>query len=195
MDNQPEIYKNVIILLGAFHSTMSYLSDIGKVMKGSGFEEIVIKAGLCASGSLDSVLKGRHYNRAMRIHAWMAEALERLLFITFAQTSCSNQLITELTSEVKTLETNLCHAEIDNVVNSENFNQYEFFKEQVKCGKHGSLAKLWFDYMEKVWSVLQFSVATRPNNFDVHVSSLQKLCPLLFCMNNHNYAKYLSLYY
>ena len=41
-DNQPEIYKNVIIRLGAFHSTMSYLSDIGKVMKGSGFEEIVI---------------------------------------------------------------------------------------------------------------------------------------------------------
>ena len=30
------------ILAGAFHSTMSYLSDIGKVMKGSGFEEIVI---------------------------------------------------------------------------------------------------------------------------------------------------------
>ena len=148
---------------------------------------------------MDSVLKGRHCNRAMRIHAWMAEALERLLFISFAQTSCSNQLITELTSEVKTLETNLCHAEFDNVVNSENFNllftQYEFFKEQVKCGKHGSTAKFWLDYMEKVWSALQFSVATRTNNFDVHVSSLQKLCPLLFCMNNHNYAKYLSLYY
>ena len=41
-DNQPEIYKNVIIRLGAFHLTMFYLSDIGKVMKGSGFEEIVI---------------------------------------------------------------------------------------------------------------------------------------------------------
>ena len=135
----------------------------------------------------------------MRINAWMAEALERLLFISFAQTLCSNQLITELTSEVKTLETNLCHAEFDNVVNSENFNllftQYEFFKEQVKCGKHGRTAKFWFDYLEKVWSVLQFLVSTRTNNFDVHVSSLQKLCPLLFCMNNHIYAKYLSLYY
>ena len=40
--NQPEIYKNVIIHLGAFHTTMSYLSVIGKLMKGSGFEEIVI---------------------------------------------------------------------------------------------------------------------------------------------------------
>ena len=135
----------------------------------------------------------------MRINAWMAVALERLLFISFAQTSFSNQLITELTSDVKTLETILCHTEFDNVVNSENFNvlftQYEFFKEQVNCGKHGSTVNFFFDYMEKVWSVLQFSVATRTNNFDVHASSLQKLCPLLFCMNNHNYAKYLSFYY
>ena len=52
----------------------------------------------------------------------MVEALERLLFISFAHASCSNQLIIKLTSEVKTLETNLCHAEFDNVVNSENFN-------------------------------------------------------------------------
>ena len=56
-------------------------------MKGSGFDEIVIDGGLCASGPLDSVLKGRHYNRAMRIHACMEEALEILLFISFAQTS------------------------------------------------------------------------------------------------------------
>ena len=58
---------------------MSCLSAIGKLMKGSGFEEIVIEAGLCASGSLDSVLKGRHYNRAIRIHlSWTA-----FLYINF----------------------------------------------------------------------------------------------------------------
>ena len=86
--NQLEIYKNVIIHLGTFHTTMSYLSAFGKLMKGSGFEEIVIGAGLYASCSLDCVLKSRHYNRAMRIHAWIVEVLERSLFISFAQTSC-----------------------------------------------------------------------------------------------------------
>ena len=120
----------------------------------------------------------------MRINAWMAEALERLLFISFAQTSCSNQLITELTSEVKTLETNLCHAEFDNVVNSENFNllftQYEFFKEQVKCGKHGSTAKFWFDYMEKVWSVLQFSVQPEPTNLTCMIHLYRSCAPSCF---------------
>ena len=145
---------------------MSYLSAIDKVTKGSGFEEIVIEAKLCASGSLDNVLKGRHYNRTMRIHAWMLEALERLLFISFAQTSCLNQLITELTSEVKTLETNVHHAEFDNVVNSENFNilfaQFEFFKKQVKCGKHGSTAKFWFNYIKKYGMFYSFQWQLEP---------------------------------
>ena len=121
---------------------MSYLSGIGKVMKGSGFEEMVIYAGLCACGSLDSVLKGRHYNRAMRINAWMAVALERLLFNSFAQTSCLNQLITELTSEVKTLETNLCHSEFDNVVNSENFNTIRVFQGTSKMWKTWKYSKV-----------------------------------------------------
>ena len=61
-------------------------------------------------------------------------------------------MITELTLEVKIIETKVCHAEFDNAVNSETFNilfaQYELFKGQVKCGKHGSTTKFWFDYME-----------------------------------------------
>ena len=78
----------------------------------------------------------------MRINAWMAVALERLLFISFAQTSCSNQLITELTSEVKTLETNLCHAEFDNVFNSENFNTIRVFQGTSKMWKTWKYSKV-----------------------------------------------------
>ena len=114
---------------------MSDFSALGKLMKGSGLEEIGIEAGLCASGSLNGGLKGRHHNRAMRIHAWMVETLERLLFISFVQTLWSNQMITEITSGVKNLERKVCHAAFDNVWNLL-FAQYvyEFFKEQVKCG-------------------------------------------------------------
>ena len=143
---------------------MSYRSAFGKLMKATRFEELVIEAGLYASGSLDSVLTDRHYKRAMTIHAWMVEALERLLFTSFTQTSCSNQLITELTSEVKTLQTNVCHAKLDN------FN----LKGQVKRGKR-STAKFWFDYI-----FCQSSVTTRSNNFDMRVSSLQMLYPSCF---------------
>ena len=38
------------------HTNMSYLSDIDKLMEGFGFEEIVIEAGLCASGTTKSLV-------------------------------------------------------------------------------------------------------------------------------------------
>ena len=59
----PDTYKNVFIHLGVFHTMLSYLGALGKVMRGSGFEEVVIEAGLCATGLLEKVLIGKHYNR------------------------------------------------------------------------------------------------------------------------------------
>ena len=56
---------------------------LGKHIKGSCFEEIVIEAGVCASGSLQKVMSGKHYNRALRAHKLVLEALERLLFEVF----------------------------------------------------------------------------------------------------------------
>ncbi|GFS06183.1 hypothetical protein ElyMa_002958800 [Elysia marginata] len=49
--------------------------------------------------------------------------------------------------------------------------------------------------MDIVWLLLHFIRATKTNNIHLHVSCLNKLCPLLFSMNYHNYAKYLSIYF
>ena len=78
---------------------------------------------------------------------------------------------------------------------NEVFSQYEAFKKNVRNGQFGKLAQFWIQYMDRVWLLLQFSLATRKNDIDLHISSLQHLCPLLFSMNHHNYAKYLSVYF
>jgi len=78
--NDSEKFGNVVILLGAFHIMCSYLGTLGKMMTGSGLEEIVVQAGVCAGGSIDKVCSGKHYNRAMRMHQLVVEAVERLLY-------------------------------------------------------------------------------------------------------------------
>ena len=45
-------------------------------MTGSGFKEIFIKAGVCASGCIDKVISGKHFNRALRIHQHVLDVLE-----------------------------------------------------------------------------------------------------------------------
>jgi len=79
-------YHKVLLNLGPFHVMCSYIGAIGKMMCGSVFEDTVIEAGLCASGSIDQVMTGRHYNRALLIHQCMLDCLERLLLMSFQET-------------------------------------------------------------------------------------------------------------
>lgn len=52
---------------------------MGKALEGSGFEEIILESGICSSGSLNGVMTGKHYNRAMIVHKVFLEAMDRLL--------------------------------------------------------------------------------------------------------------------
>jgi hypothetical protein len=81
--DNPERFKDVFIHLGAFHIMCSYMGALGKMMTGSGFEETVINSGVCASGSIHQVMSGKHYNRAVRVHKLMVDAIGRLLIDSF----------------------------------------------------------------------------------------------------------------
>ena len=80
-----------------FHTICSLFGGIGKHIKGSGFKGIIIEAGVCASGSLQKVMSGKHYNRALRVHKLMPEALERLLYDAFRNHEESSELLTNET--------------------------------------------------------------------------------------------------
>ena len=51
---------------------------MGKYLRGSGFEEVLVESGICAGGSIDKVVVGKCHNRAVRVHKLTYEALERL---------------------------------------------------------------------------------------------------------------------
>ena len=63
----------------------SYMESLGKMMAGSGFEDMLIQSGLCASGSIDHVMTGKHYDRALHVHNRMLEVLDRMLLDVFFQ--------------------------------------------------------------------------------------------------------------
>ncbi|GFR84602.1 hypothetical protein ElyMa_002421300 [Elysia marginata] len=129
------------------------------------------------------------------------EALERLLVAKFEQDT-DLQRTRDFTPDMKKLAEEISSSTETKVVQSsfyaELFSQYKAFKVSVRSGKHGETAQFWIQYMDRVWLLLHFLTklkATKTNNFHLHVSCLNKLCPLLFSMNHHNYAKYLSIYF
>ena len=54
------------------------LSIIGKRFQNGGFRDLCVESGVIVEGSVAEVLDGRRYNRGVRLHKIMHEALMRL---------------------------------------------------------------------------------------------------------------------
>ena len=110
------------------------------------------------------VMSGKHYNRAMRIHKTMLEALERLLLQYFEST------VTSLwKGRARDMMVRLAHEPnkelLDEVLADEDsaavIQQYNHFKDEIRRAEHGKTAKFWITYMDKALLILRFQRATR----------------------------------
>ena len=54
--------------MSSFHLTCAFMGALGKKMRCSGFEEVLIESGICASGLIAQVLTGKHCNHALCVH-------------------------------------------------------------------------------------------------------------------------------
>ena len=65
--------------MSSFHLICAFIGALGKKMRCSGFEEVLIESGICASGLIEQVFTGKHCNHSLRVHKVIYEALERIL--------------------------------------------------------------------------------------------------------------------
>ena len=177
--NNPEEFKNVIIHLGDFHGLQEFFGIIGKIIQGSGFEEIVYQAGLCTSGGLKGVLSGKHYNRSWLIHECFAEAIERL-FVK-ALLNVQNEDIVTAADTVESKDE--CQA----LFAEDSFVDYEMqYNEQVTAclnGQHGKTAQFWTNYVRLVDRQHQLHYAINTNNFDERLQCWEDSLKLCFSTN------------
>ena len=64
--------------MGGFHITLNFLSVIGKKFEESGIEDLLTESGVHGSNTSLVLLKGKSYNRGVRGHKLIMEALLRL---------------------------------------------------------------------------------------------------------------------
>ena len=69
--------KSVIVRLGAFHTQMSFLGCIGKIMEDSGLKELL--STVYAPNTVGHMLNGKAIGRAIRGHMLVHDALNTLL--------------------------------------------------------------------------------------------------------------------
>lgn len=194
-----ERFSKVIVRMGVFHTICSIFSTVGKMMKGSGFSEIVIESGICASGSLEKVLSGKHYNRALRVHKLVTEGLERLLMKHFeTEHSRTENVPDDLMTTIQELAKDPTESKLEEVLSSQKcndyFEHYLEFKDSIRNCDSGKTAQFWLSYMDIIHLILTLIRATKANDLDLHIAALYRLCPMFFGYDHSNYARYVPVY-
>ena len=196
-------YKKHIVMIGTFHGVGAYLKMLGEKMQGTGLGDILIEAGLITSGSLQGVLAGKQYSRAMTCHKAMLEALERFLLAEFLVTTNRSSLLDRLEDE----QSDLMQELLERIATSCSVQTHTFpiqlrpwsVGEGVACGEklivQGELTKKPADWKEfltndqnkvqliqlilKIWSSADFATHLTTRNVIVisegHAYQLQSL--------------------
>ena len=91
-------FEGLVIMMGGFHLLMTMLAIIGSRFADAGLRDVAVQSEI-AEDSVDSVLNGKHYNRAVRLHKIIYEAIARLLVEDFEHSLSGNAI--EMLNEQK----------------------------------------------------------------------------------------------
>ena len=71
--------------MGGISHRIDFLSVIGKKFEESGIEDLLTESGVYGSNTTLALLKGKSYNRGVRAHKLIMEALLRLQWQAFCK--------------------------------------------------------------------------------------------------------------
>ncbi|CAM1326887.1 Uncharacterised protein r2_g3585 [Pycnogonum litorale] len=105
-------------MMGNFHTICNFMSSIGKMFGDAGLRDVAVESGVIAEGSINRVLEGKQYNRAVRLHKLMYEALMRLIWKGFQVWIESNHpdkepQIRSIDLKIRSIKDDVCHETLD----------------------------------------------------------------------------------
>ena len=178
--NNTTRYSKVLIHLGDFHCMQAFFGVIGQYVTASGFEDIVFQLGLCQPGSMNALIKGKHYNQAWLIHEAFAEAVTRI-FIQLYLPEIPKKFDNMDCDNVGVL---LDDDEVKKFLNAFN----EKFTKGLQ-GEYGATAQYWLTYVRLVDILQNFHQAIQTNNFDDRLTAWKSMMPYFFFFNRTHYSR------
>ena len=199
----PDEFNAVILRMGAFHTICNLLAIIGKRFKDAGLRDIVVESGIIAEGSIDRVMEGRKYNRGVRLHKLIYEALLRLMwkgfFVWFKERHPEKEMLrVQVEALIDGLHQNTTQESFDEILHHPSWISFiGIFNDYVALllSDGGDLVKFWVSYVEMVDVLLNFIWASREGDWMLHLSAVHSLLPWCFAYDRLNYSRYLAVYY
>ena len=188
----PQQYGKHIVLIGQFHQAMNYIGMLcGHKMRGSGYQEILLEAQLVSSGSLNGVLSGKAYAKALYCVKTVGEALERLLVECFVKDEGEGLSLEP--AALLDLFTSCNRECLDNALKDDSTVQVIFklqeYEDSVRNGHLGKTAQFWFSFIEHTRLLLMLLYAVKVNSFPLFHKCIGDMADLFFAYGGQNYAR------
>ena len=159
---------------------MNYFGFIRKKYLDSGLDDLLIESGVYAVGTTAALTKGKSYNRGVRAHKLVSEAMFHLMWSAFLEWCASANDVSINEEGVLQCISDGIHAlqqDQGNVFETvaqlgddlhELSTLFKTFKEKPRAASKTFL--IWEQYIEMVDILLQFIKAERSENWDLYVS-------------------------
>lgn len=187
------LFDNLLVMLGNFHLELAFYGAVGTFLNDSGAEYLLNESGILAEGSLVGFIRGKFYNRCVRIHDILALVMEMKLYASFWSTlpqdrkDAIEELLAEVPSDLKAQEEFLGAQPLF----AEHMQQYEQYFQKVLNGELGPTAQYWAIYVYMINRVHRDLMrALRTNNVEEYISALPAIIDIFFALNRTNYARW-----
>ena len=80
-----EEFPNIVLLLGGFHNLSTFIACIGKIWGDSGLKDMLADSETYATATVDSMMDGKQFHRAVRGLTLAYEALIHILVSDFLE--------------------------------------------------------------------------------------------------------------
>ena len=88
---EPANFKDMFLMIGTFHTILTFLAVIATQFKDAGVQDIAIQSNIIAEGSMDTMFSGaRAYKSAIRVYKIIYKAFSRILLKDFEEDAHSD---------------------------------------------------------------------------------------------------------
>ena len=202
----PEEFETLVVRMGGFHIALNFLSVIGKKFEESGIKDLLTESGVYGSNTTLALLKGKSYNRGVRAHKLIMEALLRLQWQAFCNWLEEEREDHRLEGvDMRQIETNLDKFKespatgekkkaFDVLCNSAQNLTLLLSRFKSESCKSSQLFKVWNSYVQMVLVLLRFIRAECKGDWRLHLATTAEMTPYVFSMDRTNYSCWLPVY-
>ena len=196
-----ELQSFINLRMGGFHACCIFISVIGKRFGAAGLKDIIVEADLTATGSVEATLKGKHYNRAMRILKTVFESLQRLKLEAFESWLLTIKIIQILdefldSNDFRNLIEKRNAANMANAEEKSNtlfsLSLWEEFTELIQKDSIGPMAVFWQSFLDMTETLLDYVKSFRTGHWEFQLQTMAGMLKWFHAYDNSNYARHFT---